>query len=148
MQIEHPESRSRSASGDDLQVRVRREFERLVELSSEASDLAFRGRFLTADCLVGSFADPVLLTISAGRVVAVTPQPGFMRSWRFALRAAPVAWAEHWRPIPRPGFHDLLAMMKQNEATIEGDLHPFLSNLQFFKDLLALPRGHFFGGAP
>jgi hypothetical protein len=147
MQIEHPESRSSSASGDDLAIRVRREFERLVDLSSEASELAFRGRFLTTDCLVGSVADPVLLTISAGRVVAATPEPGFMRSWRFALRAAPAVWAEFWRPIPRPGFHDLLAMMKQNDATIEGDLHPFLSNLQFFKDLLALPRGHFSGGA-
>jgi hypothetical protein len=28
------------------------------------------------------------------------------------------------------------------EATLEGDLHPFMAHLQYFKDLLALPRAH------
>jgi hypothetical protein len=71
-----------------------------------------------------------------------------MRSWRFAFRATPEAWAEFWQPVPRPGWHDLLSLTKRGAATLEGDLHPFLANLQFFKDLFALPRGGFGGGAP
>ena len=44
------------------------------------------------------------------------------------------------RPMPRPGWHDLLALTKRGEAALEGDLHPFMANLQYFKDVLALPR--------
>ncbi len=66
-----------------------------------------------------------------------------MRSWRFAYRASPAAWAEHWQSAPRPGFHDLLALTKRGEADLEGDLHPFIANLQYFKDVLALPRQNF-----
>jgi hypothetical protein len=42
--------------------------------------------------------------------------------------------------VPKPGFHDLLALTKRGEAVLEGDLHPFIAHLQYFKDVLALPR--------
>jgi hypothetical protein len=51
--------------------------------------------------------------------------------------------AEYWQAAPRPGFHDLLALTKRGEAMLEGDLHPFMTNLQYFKDVLALPRRDF-----
>jgi len=34
----------------------------------------------------------------------------------------------------------LFALTKRGEAVLEGDLHPFMTHLQYFKDLLALPR--------
>ena len=43
-------------------------------------------------------------------------------------------------PEPRPGWHDLFALTKRKEAVLEGDLHPFMAHLQYFKDVLALPR--------
>jgi hypothetical protein len=70
----------------------------------------------------------------------MTAQPTLMRSWRFSYRASPAAWTEYWEPMPRPGWHDLLALTKRGEAVLEGDLHPFMAHLQYFKDLLALPR--------
>ena len=42
--------------------------------------------------------------------------------------------------MPEPGWHDLFALTKRGAAAIEGDLRPLLQNLQYFKDLLALPR--------
>lgn len=129
----------------DLDARVAREFARLADASDPADRLALSGRFVTAEFLAGSFTTPVHLTIRDGRVMATSPGPALMRSWHFAFRATPRAWAEYWRPIPRPGWHDLLALTKRGDATLEGDLHPFLANLQFFKDLLALPRGRFDG---
>jgi len=50
-----------------------------------------------------------------------------MRSWRFAYRATSSAWAEYWQAAPKPGWHDLLALTKRGEATLEGDLHPFMA---------------------
>ena len=42
--------------------------------------------------------------------------------------------------MPKAGFHDLLALTKRGEAVVEGELHPFMTHLQYFKDVLALPR--------
>ena len=42
--------------------------------------------------------------------------------------------------MPAPGWHDLFALTKRGAASMEGDLRPLLQNLQYFKDLLALPR--------
>jgi hypothetical protein len=63
-----------------------------------------------------------------------------MPCWRFGYTASSRAWTEYWRPEPRPGWHDLLALTKRGEALLEGDLYPFMTHLQYFKDLLALPR--------
>ena len=86
---------------------------------------------------------PFHVSIRAGRIVELTPAPVLMRSWRFSYRATAAAWAEYWQPTPRPGWHDLLSLTKRGEATLEGDLHPFMTHLQYFKDVLALPRHHF-----
>ena len=58
------------------------------------------------------------------------------------LRSGPreKAWATFWQPIPPPGFHDLIAMLKTGALKLEGDQHPFFANLRYFKELLALPR--------
>ena len=59
-------------------------------------------------------------------------EPGLGRDWS----------KRPWRPEPRPGWHDLLALTKRKQAVLEGDLHPFMAHLQYFKDVLALPRLH------
>lgn len=63
-----------------------------------------------------------------------------MRSTAFTVRGTDEAWQRHWEAIPAPGWHDLFALTKRGAASFEGDLRPLLQNLQFFKDLLALPR--------
>ena len=66
--------------------------------------------------------------------------PKTMPSWRFGYTASRQAWIEYWCPEPKPGWHDLLALTKRGEANLVGDLYPFMTHLQYFKDLLALPR--------
>lgn len=102
--------------------------------------LITRGRFLDCDCRLGPMDQPFLVSIRAGRIVEFVAKPALMRSWCFSYRATPQAWNEYWRPMPKPGFHDLLALTKRGEAVVEGELHPFMTHLQYFKDLLALPR--------
>ncbi len=102
--------------------------------------LILRGRTLNCECLLGPMDHPFHASIRGGRIIDLTPAPVLMRSWRFAYRASPAAWAEYWKPVPRPGWHDLFALTKRQEAVLEGDLHPFMAHLQYFKDMLALPR--------
>jgi hypothetical protein len=42
--------------------------------------------------------------------------------------------------VPPPGWHDLFALSKKGVMVLEGDLQPLMANLQYVKDLLALPR--------
>jgi hypothetical protein len=115
-------------------------FSALPALLEAAPALVARGRLLDCDCRLGLIDQPLVVSIRAGRIVEFTAQPVLMRSWRFSYRATPLAWTEYWKPMPKPGWHDLLALTKRGEALIEGDLHPFMTHLQYFKDLLALPR--------
>jgi hypothetical protein len=116
-------------------------------LLDQAPLLVSRGRLLDCDCLIGPMQRPFHAAIRAGRIVELLPSPVLMRSWRFSYRATPQAWAAYWQAEPKPGWHDLLALTKRGEAVLEGDLHPFMAHLQYFKDLLALPRQQFAAAA-
>ena len=132
-----------SSASNATDAAVIKAFAAIPALLEQAPALMVRGRFLDCDCLLGPTGHPFHVSIRAGRIVDLTAAPVLMRSWRFAYRATPAAWAAYWQPAPQPGWHDLLALTKRGEAVIEGDLHPFMAHLQYFKDVLALPRQHF-----
>jgi len=132
-----------SSASNVTDAAIAKAFAAIPALLDRAPAVVARGRFLDCECLLGPTGHPFHASIRAGRIVALVPAPVLMRSWRFSYRAQPAAWAEYWQAPPRPGWHDLLALTKRGEASLEGDLHPFMSNLQYFKDVLALPRNHF-----
>lgn len=115
-------------------------FETLPSLLEADRDLVRVGRRLDVDCLLGPTGQPFLVAIRQGRITACSPVPKTMPSWRFSYTASPQAWIEYWRSEPKPGWHDLLALTKRGEAVLAGEIHPFMTHLQYFKDLLALPR--------
>jgi hypothetical protein len=112
--------------------------------SADDAALARRGGFLQARCLIGVGGESALLTIERGKL-ALQHELAPLTSWDFAIRASAHAWSEFWRDPPPPGWHDLFALAKRGELSMEGDLQPLMANLQYVKDLLALPRGR--GGA-
>jgi hypothetical protein len=114
-------------------------FETLPNLLEADTALLRAGRWLNVDCLLGPAGQPLLVSIREGRITEMS-MPKTMPSWRFSYTASPQAWIEYWRAEPKPGWHDLLALTKRGEAHLAGDLHPFMTHLQYFKDLLALPR--------
>ena len=136
-------SRKRMSSAPDaIDAAVIEAFCKIPAWLERCEGLIARGRFLDCDCLLGPVQQPFHVVIRQGRIVDLTPSPVLMRSWRFSYRATSVAWAQYWQPMPKPGWHDLLSLTKRGEAVLEGDLHPFMANLQYFKDVLALPRQH------
>jgi hypothetical protein len=123
-----------------IDAAIVRAFSGIPALLEQDPALMLRGRTLDCECLLGPLHHPFHVSISSGRIIDLTPAPVLMRSWRFSYRASSAAWAEYWKPVPAPGWHDLLALTKREEATLEGDLHLFMTHLQYFKDVLALPR--------
>lgn len=115
-------------------------FQSIPDLLANAPLLLERGKRLNVDCLLGPDVQPFHVTIRAGHIVDMTAAPVLMRSSELSYRASTAAWREFWQPHPRAGWHDLLALTKRGEAILEGNLQPFMTHLQFFKDVLALPR--------
>jgi hypothetical protein len=115
-------------------------FEQVPRLAEADEDLARRGALLGVRFQVGIGSIPFDVTIARGHVVSVERGPRMMGSWRFAVWGTAEAWRRLWKPVPEPGWHDLLALTKRGAVRIEGDLHPLMTNLQYVKDLLALPR--------
>jgi hypothetical protein len=119
---------------------VVRAFEHLPKLANDDKDLIRRGRYLAVEFLVGIGRVPFLVLVREGKIAALERGPFLMRSWRFAIRGSSQAWRRFWQPVPEPGWHDLFALTKRGAASIEGDLLPLMTHLQYLKDLLALPR--------
>ncbi len=115
-------------------------FAKLPELLADDTDLLRRGRWLSVECRVDIGSEPFHLTLKDGALAALDRGPRLMRSTVFTVRGSNEAWRHHWRRMPEPGWHDLFALTKRGAASMEGDLRPLLQNLQYFKDLLALPR--------
>jgi hypothetical protein len=104
-------------------------------------DLIRRGRFLTCDFELGIGAIVLAVRIENGRIASVVRGPFLLKSWDFAIRMAPDTWLKFLVPVPEPGWHDIMALTKRGAARIEGNLQPFMANLQYVKDVLAAPRG-------
>lgn len=115
-------------------------FKRLPDLVSGDSDLVRRGALCNAELEVGLGDVTYHLKIAAGHVAALERQLRPPRPWQFALRATAEAWQKFWMPVPEPGWHDLSALTKRGVATLEGDITPYMTHLQFFKDMFASPR--------
>ena len=112
----------------------------LPDLANANAALVRRGRFLEATFLLEVGEEAYLIRIHRGRLEAMQPGPHVQPRWSFALRASAAAWAAFWQALPPPGAHDLIAMLKSGDLRLEGDQHPFMANLRYFKELLALPR--------
>jgi hypothetical protein len=129
-----------SSPPDAINAAVIEAFSKIPTWLERSEALIARGHFLDCDCLLGPVEQPFHVAIRAGRIVDLTPAPVLMRSWRFSYRATSLAGGQHSQPVPRPGWDDLLALTKNGGGAPEGGIHPFMTNLQYFKDVLALPR--------
>jgi hypothetical protein len=114
--------------------------ERLPALVNQDAALLRRGRHLDLDVLIEVGDVPFCVSIAAGRIARLDRGPLLMRSWTLAFRAPEDAWRKFWQPFPPPHFHDIFALAKRGQMRIEGDFHPLMANLLYFKDLLAAPR--------
>ena len=80
------------------------------------------------------------MVIRDGIVTAMRPASPVMENWTFAMRFEAAAWESFLTAAPPPGFHDLMALVRFGRLRLEGDLHPFMSHLFWFKDAFATLR--------
>jgi hypothetical protein len=112
----------------------------IASLVNADAKLVRRGRFVDTTFLVAIDDADTLIRIQEGRVTKVTPGPFITPDYSFALRASRGVWEKFWQPLPPLGFTDIFALVKQTLMKVEGDIHPFMANLLYFKDVIAAPR--------
>lgn len=114
--------------------------EKLAELVNADERLVWKGRFIDTSFLVEVGDTPYLIKVTEGRIASVVRGPFVMPSWSFVLRASRETWEQFWLPLPPPGSHDLFALIKRRALKVEGNLHPFMANLFYFKGVMAALR--------
>lgn len=102
--------------------------------------LVRRGRFVSGEIMLGVGATPYHISIINGQIAGLQRGPLLMRSWSFAIRGGEEAWRHFWQPFPPPYFHDVFALTKRGEFQIDGEYRLLMTNLLYFKALLATPR--------
>jgi|TARA_Y100000814_G_scaffold113321_3_gene80308 hypothetical protein len=113
---------------------------RLPDFVNRDAWLIWRGRHLTTTFLLKSSQAEYFISISEGEIHQLVAGPQLLRPSVFTIKASDGAWLKHWMKFPPSGWHDIFAMVKIGEASIEGDLYPMMSNLRYIKELIALPR--------
>jgi hypothetical protein len=112
----------------------------IARIVNADANLIRRGRFVDTTFMLGVGDDDTLIRVQAGRIVSIAPGPFITPNYSFVLRAPRAVWEKFWQPLPPPGFNDVFALIKQKLMRVEGELHPFMANLLYFKDVLAAPR--------
>lgn len=102
--------------------------------------LVHRGRFVDTRFLLEVGSDSWSIRILDGRVAEIVKGPFVMACWTFALRASAEDWGQFWSANPPPGYHDLFALIRFKRLRVEGDMHPFMANLFYFKGVLGSLR--------
>src|SRR5258708_1610392 len=100
------------------------------------TNLVRRGKHVNTAFLIAIYNAYNLVRDTEGRIVTITPGPFITPNYSFALRASRDAWEKLWSEKPIPGFTDIFALVKKKLLRIEGDLHPFMSNLLYFKGVI------------
>lgn len=116
-------------------------FDSLPRLILRQPSLLRRAAAAQAVLLLEAGQASVRMRLSGGKL-DIQPMDGPMQGWHVALRAAPVAWLDHWQSVPAPDAFDIFGMARRGRMRIEGDFTPLMRHLQVIKDILALPRAH------
>lgn len=114
--------------------------ERIQEIVNDDPWLRRKGRWVTAVFMVEADASRWRLSVREGRIDSIESGPFVMPSSDLSFRAPREAWEEFWQPAPKPGFNDVLALLRRRVLRVDGNLQPFMANLFYFKGVLEAPR--------
>jgi hypothetical protein len=117
--------------------------DKIAGLVNSDATLVHRGRFVDTTFMIAIDDAHTLLRVQEGRVTNVVRGPFITPNYSFCLRASRSVWEKFWQPLPPRGYTDIVALVKQKLMQGEGDLHPFMANLLYFKDVIAAPRRAF-----
>ena len=115
-------------------------FKSLIDDNKKRSQLSIMAQYLNTSFMISTIENEYLVNIEKGVVKNVEEGPFVMPSYVFKLTAPKNEWLKFLQQTPQPGSHDIIAMLRRKVLKFEGDLHPLMSHLLYFKLLLASLR--------
>ena len=115
-------------------------FKSLIHNNEKRSQLSMMAQYLNTCFMISTIENEYLVNIEKGVVKNVEEGPFVMPSYVFKLTAPKNEWLKFLQQTPQPGSHDIIAMLRRKVLKFEGDLHPLMSHLLYFKLLLASLR--------
>jgi len=115
-------------------------FKSLIDDNEKRSQLSIMAQYLNTSFMISTIENEYLVNIEKGVVKNVEEGPFVMPSYVFKLTAPKNEWLKFLQQTPQPGSHDIIAMLRRKVLKFEGDLHPLMSHLLYFKLLLASLR--------
>ena len=115
-------------------------FKSLIDDNEKRSQLSIMAQYLNTSFMISTIENEYLVNIEKGVVKNVEEGPFVMPSYVFKLTAPKNEWIKFLQHIPEPGSHDIIALLRRKVLKFEGDLHPLMSHLLYFKLLLASLR--------
>ena len=115
-------------------------FKSLIDNDEKRSQLSMMAQYLNTCFMISTVENEYLINIEKGIVTSVQEGPFVMPSYIFKLTAPKDEWSKFLQATPQPGSHDIIAMLRRKVLKFEGDLHPLMSHLLYFKLLLASLR--------
>ena len=111
----------------------------MVSINSN-QDLLKRGKWVNLTFTFGIENTDYLIEIINGKVNSIKKRVLLTKSGVFRIHGESVSCEKHWLKNPPRDYHDIFAMLAKKIIILEGDLTPFIQNLQYFKDLIASNR--------
>jgi hypothetical protein len=96
-----------------------------------------RVRFIDLQFEVRSSAERLHVRVAGERVSASALRPGAPAAAEFVLEAPESAWAEFSKPLPAPGYNDILALLESGNARFTGEGLGFYRNLFLVKGIVS-----------
>ena len=115
-------------------------FKSLIDDNEKRNQLSIMAQYLNTSFMISTIENEYLVNIEKGFVKNVEEGPFVMPSYVFKLTAPKNEWIKFLQHTPEPGSHDIIAMLRRKVLKFEGDLHPLMSHLLYFKLLLASLR--------
>ena len=115
-------------------------FKSLINDNEKRNQLSMMAQYLNTCFMISTIENEYLVNIEKGVVKNVEEGPFVMPSYVFKLTAPKNEWLKFLQQTPQPGSHDIIAMLRRKVLKFEGDLHPLMSHLLYFKLLLASLR--------
>ena len=115
-------------------------FKSLIEKNEKRSQLSMMAQYLNTCFMISTIEHEYLVNIEKGVVKNVEEGPFVMPSYVFKLTAPKNEWIKFLQHTPQPRSQYIIAMLRRKVLKFEGDLHPLMSHLLYFKLLLASLR--------
>ena len=115
-------------------------FKLLAKKNEQRSQISIMAQYLNTCFMISTIDNEYLVNIERGIVTNVEEGPFVMPSYIFKLTASKDEWFKFLQHTPQPGSHDIIAMLRRKVLKFDGDLHPLMSHLLYFKLLLASLR--------